>query len=170
MIPNSVRFAVWAILVGGGAAAGKLLLDPLIPVELNPITSIPAGAALLALIMWAARCTGRWLARYGKGEGAGFGEISRLVREGPYSCMRHPMHLFLSLFPIAVGALIASPGMALVIGPAETALILAMAVTLDERESIERFGEDYLRYRGEVPAFSLRPSCLAKALKEPPTA
>ena len=167
MIPNSVRFAVWALMVGGGAVASKAWLDTLIPVDLNPLISVPVGVGLLALIMWAARCTGRWLARYGKAEGAGFGEISRLVREGPYSCMRHPMHLFLSLFPIAVGLIIVSPSMALVLGPAETVLVLLMAVTLDERESTERFGDEYLEYRKEVPAFNLRPSCLVKALREP---
>ncbi len=167
MIPNKVRFAIWALMVGGGAVASKAWLDNLIPLSLTPLASSAAGAALLGIIMWAARCTGRWLARYGQAEGAGFGEISRLVREGPYSCMRHPMHFFLSLFPIAVGLLIASPGMALVVGPAETVLVLALAVTVDEQESIERFGEEYIKYRKEVPAFNLSPSCLAKALREP---
>ena len=167
MIPNSVRFAVWGLMVGGGAVASKLWLDPLLPISLNPVVSVPAGIALLALVMWASRCTGRWLARYGKVGEAGFGELTRLVREGPYSCMRHPMHFFLSLFPIGVGLLTASPGMAFVVGPAEMLTVLALAVTVDEQESIERFGDEYLKHREEVPAFNLRLSCLVKALKEP---
>lgn len=79
------------------------------------------------------------------------------------------MHFFLSLLPISIGLIIGSPTYAFVIGPLETLFILLMAIVVDERESIERFGEKYLEYKRRVRAFNPDPRCLAKALvKRPP--
>ena len=130
--------------------------------------SLPLGVLLLGVSAYAAGTAGKWLAALGKpSPSAGFGELSRLVREGPYSCMRHPMHLFLSLIPISVGLIAASPTMTFLVDPAETALILLMAVTVDEKESLSRFGMAYVKYRKEVPPFNLRPSCIAKCFVRP---
>ncbi len=169
VVSNRVRFLVWIILVGGGVAA-SLYLDRLFGWSCPRIPCIIAGIILLGIILRAAAVTGRYLAVYGKSSsGKGFGEVDRLVTVGPYSCMRHPMHFYLSLLPIAIGLIIGSPTYTLIIGPAETILILVMAVTIDERESIERFGEQYIEYKKKVKAFNLNPKCLAKALaKRPP--
>ncbi len=165
-VSNRVRFAVWAALLALDVALGKAL-DARLGLSCPWPLCAAAGAALLLLVARAAAVTGRYLAVYGK-TGSGFGDIGRLVEEGPYSCMRHPMHLFLSLMPVAVGLLAGSPSAALLVGPAETALILYMAVRVDEAESLERFGAAYEEYRRRVPAFSLDPRCLWKALARRP--
>lgn len=82
--------------------------------------------------------------------------------------MRYPIHLFLSLTPIALGLITMNPGLAYIIGPVETLLILLMAITIDEKESIERFGEKYLNYRRIIPAINLNPKCLWLALRYKP--
>lgn len=129
-----------------------------------PLACRAAGALLLLVVLRAAAVTGRYLAVYGKSSpGRGFGELDRLVTVGPYSCMRHPMHFFLAWLPLGVALLLAEPG-AVALAVAEAVLVLALAVVLDERESLERFGEAYLEYRRRVPAFNPRPRCLAKAL------
>ena len=130
--------------------------------------SAPVGSLLLIVTIYVAGVTGKWLAAYGKSDPTKpFGEIDRLVREGPYSCMRHPMHLFLSLMPIEVGLISGSFIMTFIVGPLETLAVLVMALKLDEEESIERFGEEYLRYRNTVPAFNVRPSCIIKCFIKP---
>lgn len=172
IISNRIRLLVWVLLIGGGIIA-SLYLDHLMEWSCPRIPCFLAGLVLMGIILRAAAVTGRYLAVYGKiDESKGFGEVDRLVDIGPYSCMRHPMHFFLSLIPISIGLIVGSPTYVLIIGPLETLLILIMAVTLDERESIERFGDKYLEYKEykrRVKAFNLNPRCLAKALgKRPP--
>ncbi len=154
------RIAMWLVFVLAPPLAGRLILDPLLGLRCNPLLCVAAGAALLALAMRGAAVTGRYLAVYGESRR---GVPRRLVTQGPYSCMRHPMHLFLSLVPVSAGLLAASPGGAL-LGAVFAALVLVFAVTLDEAEARERFGEAYEEYRRRVPAFNLDPRCLAKAL------
>ncbi len=169
MVSNAVRAIVWVILIFGGYLLG-LHINNVFGLTCSPILCVLAGAVLFAIIVRAAAVTGRYLRVYG-GENPSrkFSRIVRLVDKGPYSCMRHPMHLFPSLTPIAAGLLTANPGFAFIIGPLETILILAMAVFIDEKESIERFGEKYLEYRRKVPAINLNPKCLWKALAKMPS-
>ena len=154
------RIAMWLVFVATPPIAGRLLLDPLLGLRCNPILCAALGAALLGLAVRAAAVTGRYLAVYGE---ARRGVPRRLVTVGPYSCMRHPMHLFLSLVPVASGLLAASPGGAL-LGLVFAAAVLVFAVTVDEAEARRLFGEAYEEYRRRVPAFNLDPRCLAKAL------
>jgi protein-S-isoprenylcysteine O-methyltransferase Ste14 len=166
-VGNRVRAVVWALMLAAVLLAGRAL-DERLGLQCDRILCTVAGVAWIAVIVRAAAVTGRYLAVYGKSDcRRGFGEIDRLVRVGPYSCMRHPMHLFLSQLPPAI-ALAAASLAGVLVGFAFTLLILYMAVTVDERESISRFGSEYLRYRREVPAISLKPSCLAKALARMP--
>ncbi len=168
MISNRARFIIWLVMLFIGWVAGYYITR-IIGLPCSPLCLL-VGAALLIIILRASAVAGRYLAVYGKtGESRGFGDFRRLVREGPYSCMRHPMHLFLSLLPPAIGFLTLNPGMAYITGPVLTVSILVMALLIDEKESIERFGEEYIRYKDQVPAFSLDPRCLAKALlRRPP--
>ncbi len=161
-IPNRIRAVFWLIILASSAYTG-LLWDRVLGWSFDPILSRLLGAALLLIVLRAAAVTGRYLAVYGREPGAPRGEITRLVRKGPYACMRHPMHFFLSLLPVAIGLLLASPGATLT-GLVAMLLILLLAVTVDEAESRERFGEEYERYRREVPAFNLHPRCLLSAL------
>jgi len=154
---------VAAVLLGGR------VLDEALGLTCNPLVCRVAGAALLALVLRGAAVTGRYLAVYGRSScRLPRGEVDRLVTQGPYSCMRHPMHFFLAWLPLSLGLLAASPGGA-AIGLAEAALVLALAVTVDERDAVSRFGEAYLVYRRRVPPFNPSPRCLAKALgRRPP--
>ena len=168
VVSNRIRFLVWIIMIAAGYFGG-LWINDLLDWSCPSIICIPVGLILLALIIRASSVTGRYLAVYGKKSGKGFGEIDKLVTVGPYSCMRHPMHFFLSLFPIALGLLLVNPGMSFIIGPVEMILILSMAILIDEKESIERFGEEYLEYKSRVPAFNLHPRCLWLCLAHRPS-
>ncbi len=170
-VSNRARFLVWIILIAGGIGV-SLYVDGSLGWSCPRLPCLIVGLILLEVILRAAAVTGRYLAVYGKSSSEkGFGEVDRLVDVGPYSCMRHPMHFFLSLLPISIGLLVGSPTYSFIIGPLETLFILVMAVIVDEKESIERFGERYLEYKRRVKAFNLDPRCLAKALgRRPPKA
>jgi len=93
-------------------------------------------------------------------------ETNRLVTTGPYACMRHPMHLGLLLLPWAVALMIGSPSFLLFIAPMEMVAMVAMILTLEEPEALQKFGVPYVAYCHRVPAFNLRPSCLRRLLRE----
>jgi len=167
IISNKVRMVVWIVMLFGGLSA-SLIVDEVLKLHLYSTVAIPIGISMLGITIYVAGVTGKWLSTYGKSnQSKPFGDIDRLVTVGPYSCMRHPMHLFLSLMPVEIGLIFDSFIMTLVVGPLEALAILIMALKLDERESIERFGEEYLRYRERVPAFNLRPSCISKCFIKP---
>ncbi len=164
IVSNKMRVVVWIILILAGYYGG-LIVNNYVSLPCSPILCFTLGLILLVIIGRAAGVTGRYLSVYGKSDPSkSFGEIDQLVTIGPYSCMRHPMHFFLSLTPIAVGLLTLNPGYAYIIGPIETVLIILMAITIDEKESIERFGKQYIEYRRKVPAVNLDPKCLWLAL------
>lgn len=165
VISNRVRGLAWLLMILLVIACGFFGPSPR-----HSLAMRLAGAVLLLVSLRGAAVTGRYLAVYGNPvkRGKGPGEPTRLVKEGPYSCMRHPMHLFLSLFPLSVGLLVAT-WCSILLGLAEMIAVLILAVVLDEKESLARFGKEYEEYRRRVPAFNLDPRCLAKALgRRPP--
>jgi len=158
------RALAWAVMILA-VFAGRLL-DPLLGWEVgDPWAWRLVGLVVLAVSVRGAMVTGRYLAVYG---GSRRGVTSRVVDKGPYACMRHPMHFFLALFPVGLGLVLASPG-SLLVGLVEWALILVLAVFVDERDALARLGREYEEYRGRVPAYSLDPRCLRRALgRRPP--
>jgi len=129
------------------------------------IFSLITGGVLLFLVLRISRNTGRTLARYGRK-----GKIPRLdtnilVTKGVYACMRHPMHLGLMLFPLSIAFILGSLTFILIIAPVEILLMLIMIFTIEEKEAIHKFGEAYIQYKKEVPAFNFHKKCILKLLK-----
>jgi protein-S-isoprenylcysteine O-methyltransferase Ste14 len=80
-----------------------------------------------------------------------FENTSLLVRSGLYSYIRHP--LYLSLLLLGTGAMLKDPGaIQLTLG---TINLIAVYITarIEEKEMIERFGEDYRKYMKESKMF-----------------
>ena len=73
-----------------------------------------------------------------------------LVRSGLHGRMRHPIYTGVILS--ALGWLLLSPIPATAISIAITFIYLPIGIQLEERKLIAVFGEEYLRYRREVPA------------------
>ncbi len=164
------RMLFWLLLLLGGAALGVGLDLQLFPALFrNPfwhLFTFVLGMGLLKPVRRAAANAGRALARYGReGELPRF-ETNRLVRKGPYACMRHPMHLALLFFPLAFALILGSASFALFVWPAEVLLMLFLIKTVEEPEALRKFGDEYRRYMAEVPAFNLRPDCLKRLFEE----
>lgn len=73
-----------------------------------------------------------------------------LVRSGLHGHMRHPIYTGVVL--AALGWLLIDGGMACSVVVSITFLYLPIGIRLEERKLIAVFGEDYKRYRREVPA------------------
>ena len=78
-------------------------------------------------------------------------EDGRLLTEGVYGVIRHPRYVEVALAVLAYALMANYLGAYLIW--VSTLLCLVLIVPLEERELEERFGEEYRRYREEVPAF-----------------
>jgi protein-S-isoprenylcysteine O-methyltransferase Ste14 len=76
----------------------------------------------------------------------------KLVTEGPYSIVRHPAYLAHTLILVGIFLMTAFLGNAIL---ALIDFITSYFITarLEEKELLARFGDDYLKYMNEVPAF-----------------
>jgi len=168
----AARILLWLVLLVGGSALGIWLDLRWFPAWFtSPLAhglSFVAGLLLLRLVLRISRNTGRTLAHHGREGDLPRLETNRLVTAGPYACMRHPMHFGLLFFPLTLALLLGSLSFTLIIAPLEMLLMVAMILTLEEREALAKFGDDYRDYRQRVPAFSLSPACLRRLLAEVP--
>lgn len=73
-----------------------------------------------------------------------------LVRSGLHGRMRHP--IYTGTIVLLLGWLLLSPTAATALCIGLTFVYLPIGITLEERKLIDLFGEDYRRYRREVPA------------------
>ncbi len=163
------RITFWIIILLGGALLGIYLDARLFAGYLHDvyfhILTFPMGLVLLYAVMVVSRNTGRLLAQMGREGSLPLMETNRLVTTGVYSCMRHPMHLGLMFFPLSLALVLGSVSFIMIIAPAEMLLILVMIKVVEEPEAIRKFGDAYINYMKDVPAFNLKPSCLARLFK-----
>lgn len=84
-------------------------------------------------------------------EVTGGGGTGKLLQEGIYASVRHPRYLSFVLGCFGVSLMCNYVG-AYIVWLASLILLLLL-VPLEERELLDRFGEDYAAYRKRVPAF-----------------
>ncbi len=164
------RITVWIAMMLGGIIGGlwldwrrfrKLLLNPLFHV-----VTLVLGVLLLQGLRTSSANTGRMLARLGKeGEDVPRFETNKLVKSGVYSCMRHPMHLGLLFFPLAVALIIGSPAFIFIIAPLEMLLMIVMIKFIEEPEAIAKFGDEYREYQKQTPMFNFSLNCLKQLIQ-----
>ena len=171
MTGTASRIIVWIVMLIGGAGAGILFDARLFPVWqrsiLWHIVSFVLGLLLLKLVLTISRNTGRWLAKHGREGDIARMQTNKLATEGPYSCMRHPMHMGLFLFPFVMAFLVGSPTFILIIAPLEVVLMIVMIILLEEPEAIAKFGDEYKDYMAKTPRFNLRSDCLKYLFIDP---
>ena len=158
------RIIVWLVMLGGGIWGGYVLDSKLFPTLCGNlwihIIGIVIGFGLLQLVMVVSRNTGRTLSKYGRKGDLPRMETNRLVKEGVYQYMRHPMHLGLLLFPFVFAFLAGSPSFVLIIAPCELLFMLLMIKWVEEPEAVRKFGNAYLEYKKSTPWFCLKKNCL----------
>ncbi len=165
-----LRLTIWLTMLVGGVWGGWLLDKTLFPFANQSIpfhiAGIIVGLLLLNIVMTISRNTGRTLAKYGRAGDLPRMETNRLVTEGVYKKMRHPMHLGLLLFPFAFAFLAGSPSFILIIAPLEVIFMLIMIKLVEEPEAIRKFGNEYRAYMKVTPWFCVTAACLKELLKK----
>ncbi len=75
---------------------------------------------------------------------------SGLVRTGAHGYIRHP--IYAGIIVAAMGWAMLTPTLPVLLSIAITFIYLPIGIHLEERKLIGQFGEEYIRYRNEVPA------------------
>ncbi|NOY23567.1 MAG: isoprenylcysteine carboxylmethyltransferase family protein [Acidobacteria bacterium] len=157
-----LRLFWWVLMIFGGAVLCIYLdvkrhnLFFSLPFHL---TSFFIGLIVTKLAFAAAATGGRELKK-GRSENTPRLETDKIVTTGIYSCMRHPMLFGLTLLPLGWALLLGSPHFIFFLAPVEILTIIVMVFTLEEAECRKKFGAEYLAYKKQVPAVSLRAHCL----------
>lgn len=119
------------------------------------ITVALANAALVVFSVWLVAAAVRTLGKQWS-LAARVVEGHRLVVEGPYRIVRHPIYTGMGGMLIATGFALSHPS-AIVIALIVFAIGTYNRVRIEERLLTEQFGSDYAAYAAKVPALIPRP-------------
>ena len=164
------RLFIWLLFLVGGGILGfyldKIYFESIRNDMVFHFVTFVFGLGVLFFVLRISRNTGRTLAKYGRTGNVPRMDTNTFVNQGMYKYMRHPMHLGLMLFPVAISLLLGSISFILIIAPAEIILMLIMIRFIEEPEAIRKFGEDYKTYAKYTPRFCLKKRCLKALLKK----
>ena len=113
---------------------------------------VPIGAVLISVGAIIAAWSAVTLYLRGGGFPIALMPPRRLVRAGPYGFSRHPLYLAFAIYFLG-WAMTARSVVAVAIVPMVLLALSAYAAIHEERVLRRRFGEEYARYRDEVPFF-----------------
>jgi len=160
---------MWLVMVFGGAFLSiyfdYVYFKDLFSNLIFHIVTFVLGFVLLRLVLKASKNTGRYLKANGREGNIPRLQTNKLVTDGLYGCMRHPMHFGLMFFFLAFALLIGSPVFIFIVAPAEMLFMIIMIKLFEEKEAIEKFGQEYLDYKKNVPFFTIKKECLRMLLK-----
>jgi protein-S-isoprenylcysteine O-methyltransferase Ste14 len=162
------RLLIWLLLAGISVAAG-ILTDLVLDTKSFPAPVRLLGVIGMLLAHFPLKRTGRLLNLLG--EPIEWGCTSRLVTTDIYRCVRHPHHLGVGIFMTSLGLLIGHLWSFLIISISQWVWVIAFLFLLEEKELIEKFGEEYKAYRQKVPMLFPKPICVfrvfSKSIEEP---
>jgi protein-S-isoprenylcysteine O-methyltransferase Ste14 len=123
------------------------------------------GFAGMFLAHFLLKRTGQLLRIYGECELWGWS--TKLIITNIYTCVRHPHHLGVGLFMTFLGLLIGYPVTFLIITVSQWLWVLLFVIFIEEKECMEKFGDEYGKYKKKVPMFFGNPLCIIKELLKP---
>lgn len=84
-----------------------------------------------------------------------------------YKCVRHPHHLGVGIFMLSLELLIGHMWSFLIITISQWVWIIGFLFLVEEKELIEKFGEEYIAYRRKVPMLFPKPICVFRVFTKP---
>ena len=121
---------------------------------INGKTGILTGIILLFIGFALASVGGRHLKVYGRSSpDMPRGSTDRLVTQGIYRYVRHPMFTAFIIILLGIGFVLNSPTFTFIMVPLGAIYIIWFAYNVDEKEAREKFGKAYEDYKKQVPAF-----------------
>jgi len=119
----------------------------------------------IILIHFLLKRTGKLLRSFGECEFWGWS--TKLIVKNVYKCVRHPHHLGIGLLMTFLGLLIGYPFTCIIIATTQWIWVFLFVIFIEEKECIEKFGDEYLKYKKSVPMFLGNPLCIIKEMFKP---
>lgn len=157
------RLLLWLTLVFVSLGGG-LFIDLTLEARPFPLVVRLVGLVGVILTHFLLRRTGKLLRILGKPEGWGW--TTRLMTTDIYQCVRHPHHLGIGFFMASLGLLIGLPWTFLLITIIQWTWIFGFLFLVEEKELVEKFGEEYKVYCQQVPMLLMDPICMLKVLSK----
>lgn len=123
------------------------------------------GLAGIVLAHFLLKRTGMLLRLFGECELWGWS--TKLIIKNVYRCVRHPHHLSVGMFMTFLGMLIGYPVTFIILTITQWFWVFLFVLFIEEKECIEKFGNEYREYRKSVPMFFCNPLCIIKELLKP---
>jgi len=115
--------------------------------------------ACLGYAIWAGGLVFAWFPiaylrrKAGVAKGRSYVHTTRVVTTGIYSVVRHPQYLSYFMFALAL-ALIGQHWVIVLLGAAGSG-VFCLGLRGVDRHNIEKFGDEYRKYKAEVPAYNI---------------
>jgi protein-S-isoprenylcysteine O-methyltransferase Ste14 len=159
-----VRLILWLVLAGVSVCGG-VVTDVVLRTEAFPLWVRLLGLGGMLLAHFPLKRTGRLLGHMGGAEA--WGCTTQLVTTDIYQCVRHPHHVGVGVFMTCLGLLIGHVWSFLFITVTQWAWVMGFLYMVEERELVEKFGEEYKAYCRRVPMLLANPRCVVRVLTEP---
>jgi protein-S-isoprenylcysteine O-methyltransferase Ste14 len=159
-----IRLILWLVLAGTSVVGG-IVADLVVGTGPFPIVVRLLGVLGMVLAHFPLKRTGRLLRLLGEAEK--WGCTTRLVTIDIYHCVRHPHHVAVGIFMTSLGLLIGYPWSFLLITITQWTWVLGFLFLVEEKELLEKFGEEYRGYRQQVPMLFPNPLCVLRVLSQP---
>jgi hypothetical protein len=156
------RLIFWISLTSLSICIG-LLLD-LVFIKTNSFTFYIRFIGLTGMIFshFLLKRTGKLLRLFGECELWGWS--TKIIIENVYKCVRHPHHLGVGLFMTFLALLIGYPVTFIIITITQWLWVFLFVLFIEEKECLQKFGNEYREYKKNVPMFFSNPVCIIKEL------
>lgn len=159
------RLIIWLSLTIISIVAGLLIELNFTGTQSFPVFIRLIGVIGVILVHFLLKRTGKILRIYGKCELWGWS--TSLITHNIYRCVRHPHHLGVGMFMTFLALFIGYPITFFIITISQWLWVFLFVLFIEEKECLEKFGDEYRKYKKEVPLFFGNPVCIVKELLKP---
>ena len=159
------RLIIWITLTIISIIIGLFLDLNFINTNHFPLYIRIIGGSGIFLAHFVLKRTGKLLRIYGKCELWGWS--TKLITQNVYKCVRHPHHLGVGLFMTFLGLLIGYPVTFFIITIGQWLWIFLFVIFIEEKECLQKFGDQYVHYKKNIPLLIGNPICFIKELLKP---
>jgi protein-S-isoprenylcysteine O-methyltransferase Ste14 len=160
------RLILWLVLLFASVAGG-LVIDLTLRTRPFPVFVRLLGLAGMLLAHFPLKRTGRLLRIMGESKPGEWGCTTRLITTDVYQCVRHPHHFWIGVFVPSLALLIGYPWTFFIMTVIQWSWIIGFLFLVEEKELLEKFGEEYKAYRQQVPMLFPNISCTLKTFSKP---
>jgi protein-S-isoprenylcysteine O-methyltransferase Ste14 len=159
------RLILWIALTVLSIGVGLLLDLIMLKTTVFPFSVRLAGLTGVILAHFLLKRTGRLLRKFGECELWGWS--TKLIITNVYQCVRHPHHMGVGTFMTFLGLLAGYPVTFIIIAVSQWLWVFLFVVLIEEKECLEKFGNEYRKYQQKVPMFFGNPFCIIRELMKP---